>query len=56
MCSEWNRKGFPRRALDGILLAKGNSEGHKMTLRKTLDLKKVELTWGTSERQAKERI
>ena len=27
MCTEWNRRGFPRRAEDGILQAKGNREG-----------------------------
>ena len=29
MCSEWNSKGFPRKAYDGIFQAKGNREGQK---------------------------
>ena len=57
MCSEWNRKGFPR-GLRWNPIGNRKQGRPKMTLRKTFegDFKKMELTWGTAESEAKDRI
>ena len=47
--TEWNRKGFPRWNSPG----KRKEGRHKKSLKKTFerDLLKMELTWGTAERE-----
>ncbi len=54
MCSEW----IPKKVLRWNPPGKRKQGRLKMTLRKAFegDLKKMELTWGTAEREAKRDI
>ncbi len=57
ICAQYGTERIPKKGLRWNPSGKRKQGRPKMTLRKTFeeDLKKMELTWGTAEREAKER-